>query len=69
MRTTVKEYAEQCGITENAARRTLDKMLAMRGGYKATDIEMVHRRVRGYSGKLMPTRVTTYNINACANQK
>jgi predicted ArsR family transcriptional regulator len=62
MQTTAKEYAAKHSISVSAARTRLEKLVASGAATKTTYDEMVYRRQRGYSGKYMPTKVTTYTI-------
>lgn len=58
--TTVKEYAEQHGVTETAARRALEGLVKKGDMRKVVYDEMEYRRFRGYSGRMMPVKVANY---------
>ena len=57
---TVEEYATTKGISEKTAKKILEKAVKDGVMFKQVYDVMKYRRIHGYSGRYMPTKITEY---------
>lgn len=60
---TAQEYAAKNNISEKEAKKALNAAVKSGKMRKTVCDEMIYRRIRGYSGKPMPCKITYYYEN------